>query len=162
MTGFSYTPGTVGAKVEPGTTSGADPLRFREVSDADSIEAQRLYRVALTWKPPTGHASWCGMQNPPQWRHHASGDTPMAREVCNCAKSALSRSLRKLTGEEPKPKRAPGRVTVATYNGREYRIPELWIAGYCATKPDGRSYSVADAVAWWAYQQELEEAAAAA
>ncbi len=45
----------------------------------------------------------------------------------------------------------------ATYNGREYQIPEIWLAGFLRTQQDGRRYSAADAIAWWAYQRELAE-----
>lgn len=49
-------------------------------------------------------------------------------------------------------------VTVASINGREYRIPDLWLAGYCASGLDGRpTRSLMDAVAWWAWQEELRE-----
>ncbi len=45
----------------------------------------------------------------------------------------------------------------ATYNGREYQIPEIWLAGFLRTQADGRRIDVADAIAWWAYQCDLAE-----
>ena len=45
----------------------------------------------------------------------------------------------------------------ARFNGREYRIPEYWLMGYCSTGLDGTQRSLMDAVAWWAWQQELAE-----
>ncbi len=53
--------------------------------------------------------------------------------------------------------RPNARTTIATYNGRQYQIPEMWLAGFCSNGPDGRSRSLADAVAWWAWQTELAE-----
>ena len=44
-----------------------------------------------------------------------------------------------------------GRVTEATFEGRTYTIPDIWLAGFCR---DGAS--VLDAIRWWAYQDELE------
>lgn len=44
-----------------------------------------------------------------------------------------------------------GRMTTATYEGRTYEIPEIWIAGFCH-----HGATVHDAIIWWAYQAELK------
>lgn len=51
-----------------------------------------------------------------------------------------------------------GRMMEATINGRTYAIPEIWVAGYCSGSPGGRPIAtLMDAVAWWAWQEELKE-----
>lgn len=45
-----------------------------------------------------------------------------------------------------------GRNIEATYEGRRYVIPEIWIAGFCHN-----GATVIDAIAWWAYQTTLAE-----
>jgi hypothetical protein len=44
------------------------------------------------------------------------------------------------------------RVMQATFRGRTYSIPEIWVAGFCST-----GHTVVEAVAWWAWQTELAE-----
>ena len=97
MSGFSYTAGTAtqaeygGNGLTPG-----DPLRGLRVTDADRVEAERRYNLAMTWKPPAGHASWCEVQLPPPWRHSHVGSTPMAaRGGCTCGRSRTARLARR-------------------------------------------------------------------
>jgi hypothetical protein len=99
---FTYTPGEVGAKGD--TSNLADPLRYRGATDEDRVEAERRYHLALTWKPPAGHATWCEVQLPPVWRHSHVGSTPMAsRGGCTCSRSKVARSVRKLNAKEERP-----------------------------------------------------------
>lgn len=46
------------------------------------------------------------------------------------------------------------RTMRATYNGRTYEIPEIWLAGFLQTWPGA---TILLAVKWWAYQTELAE-----
>lgn len=52
-----------------------------------------------------------------------------------------------------------GKLTLATYNGRRYLIPDIWLAGFCTGGLGGHRRSIEDAVAWWAWQEELRERA---
>ena len=56
----------------------------------------------------------------------------------------------------------PGPVCKATYRGRTYQIPDIWIAGFCqGAKLRGEPHEIGDAIAYWAQQvayAELEEA----
>ncbi len=47
----------------------------------------------------------------------------------------------------------------ATYKGRTYEVPEIWIVGMLQrTPPEGfLALSIPDVIAWWAYQVELSE-----
>lgn len=51
-----------------------------------------------------------------------------------------------------------GRVVEATFNGRCYSIPEVWLMGFCSARGrDDSPRTMHDAIAWWAYQEELRE-----
>lgn len=51
------------------------------------------------------------------------------------------------------------RNVTATYRGRTYEIPEIWMAVMLQRKPPEGflPLSIPDVIAWWAYQVELEE-----
>jgi hypothetical protein len=53
-------------------------------------------------------------------------------------------------------------MTLATYNGRTYDIPDIWLAGFCQSRytpghPTLAGATILEAVAWWAWQEELKE-----
>lgn len=41
----------------------------------------------------------------------------------------------------------------ATWQGRTYSIPEMWVAGYC----QGGRHTILDAAALWALYEQLDE-----
>jgi hypothetical protein len=50
-------------------------------------------------------------------------------------------------------------VMVATVRGQRYEIPEIWVMGWChGARLRHEPSSIADAVAFWAWQAELERA----
>ena len=51
-----------------------------------------------------------------------------------------------------------GRILHATYGGRTYEIPEIWMMGFCSARgQDDSPRTIQDGIAWWAYQTELAE-----
>lgn len=50
-----------------------------------------------------------------------------------------------------------GRNVEATYEGKSYSIPEMWLA----VNMPRYNMTIVDAVAWWAYLKGLDEVSAA-
>jgi hypothetical protein len=49
-------------------------------------------------------------------------------------------------------------VLLARWQDRTYSIPQIWLAGYMeGVKARGENVTIREAIAWWAYQQELAE-----
>lgn len=48
-------------------------------------------------------------------------------------------------------------TTVRMGDGRVFVIPDIWLAGFCTHN----KCSVEDAIAWWAWQDDLERMATA-
>ena len=48
-------------------------------------------------------------------------------------------------------------MTEATFEGRTYTIPDLWLMGFCEPRGDQPRRSIVEAVAWWAWQTGLAE-----
>jgi hypothetical protein len=49
-------------------------------------------------------------------------------------------------------------VLLARWQDRTYSIPHLWLAGYMeGVKARGENVTIREAIAWWAYRQELAE-----
>lgn len=58
----------------------------------------------------------------------------------------------------PTKRERPTRYLDVTYEGREYRIPEMWLAGFCQRT----GYTVQQALRWWHEQELADEAGSAA
>jgi len=52
-----------------------------------------------------------------------------------------------------------GRVTEATFEGRTYTIPDIWLMGFCEPRGDRDQprRGIVEGVAWWAWQTGLAE-----
>ncbi len=76
-------------RIEPGDTRVQDlhPVHhYAGQTEEPDYAAQFKHEQRSRWTPPKGHDSWCFMQQPVVWRHKGAGETPMARQTCNCTK----------------------------------------------------------------------------
>jgi hypothetical protein len=51
-------------------------------------------------------------------------------------------------------------VFVTRWENKTYHIPQVWLDGYMsgvAARTENETVTIREAVAWWAYQQELKE-----